>query len=654
MDFVNSDLFAYGAAALVVGLTCLYLLLTKEKPIEASSGADQACRTVEPVIETSAEEAEQVKSIKKKKKSKSKKKKNSVSEAPKFIDSVVRNVPVEDVVCDEEEVEELTQLAFLSGKSKNAKNIVQADKASHKNGKAEDSTKAENSVPFTPQGVDSLLELVSATLVDPSDLQMFIDGLLSLQNGNSWTPAGFKGATVESLRKELDDRNAEFAAQKTVCEATFEKCKEMKTELTNETAKRKAEEAAFEERLFAAKSELSSLSAVLHQTKRDLDEVRHESVNSQRQLEQNVVALQNSRNQAVEAAQCAINEKNAFQQQASRYSAKVGELTSLIDMLETEVNNKETSLGSSQDANRQLQEEVLQLRSMTTTAKMQEDIMNKKLTEMAAEVSRSKAAAETEESAVVLMKDLQSQNRDLENQQKKLKASTADLQTKLVESNCLLESRAREISSLKEEVKELTTKATGTSEVEALTQKLLAEEKAANDMALTLNQEKETLKREVSDLEKQIEELSDNNVLMKDTENEYKSVIERLHGELLSVQEERDSIEKELGEFRSCMNETMQKVKESSESMKSVLAESNSKDEKIAELEKSIEALKEQHAKNLKLASENSNDKSLHESQIQSLKILNQKLLILLREAQKPGKESQRPMPSPLAQAGDM
>ena len=96
--------------------------------------------------------------------------------------------------------------------------------------------------------------------------------------------------------------------------------------------------------------------------------------------------------------------------------------------------------------------------------------------------------------------------------------------------------------------------------------------------------------------------------------------------ELEVVGEERDSIGKELEAIRSAMDNAIHSI----EKFKNIKKESEVKDGKILELQSEVALLKSE----VQSVNENKANESLKESQIKSLKILNQKLLVLLREAQ--------------------
>ena len=187
MNFTPDILIYYGTG-IALGFVGLYVLLSKN-----------AVSKAEPVpmeeIPSLLEEPE-AKPVPKKRKKTSKNRKarkttmSSLQEHQTNVTSNESSEKGEMAIIDDEE--ELKQLAFLSGRSAGKEATRKAAKSSAS--LEPKSTKSSN-VEAQPAalGFDQLLVMVTSTLVDSSSLQMFVDALLTTQNGGAWTSSDFKG-----------------------------------------------------------------------------------------------------------------------------------------------------------------------------------------------------------------------------------------------------------------------------------------------------------------------------------------------------------------------------------------------------------------------------------------------------------------------------
>ena len=337
-----------------------------------------------------------------------------------------------------------------------------------------------------------------------------------------------RGVTVQSLESDLEQRTHELEDQRNLCVATFERCKAMKIELQNEVCMRKSMESGFQEQLFSANSEIGSLSAALNHAKRELDELRNEN-SGKAQLEQNFVALKNNLNKAMETAQCAINEKNALQQQIARFSASIGELTALNDSLNANIKHKESGLARAAESICKLQETVVILKSEIEKGKEKEQSMQMGVDRLKTELKKAKALSETGDSAILLVKGLKEEMKKLNSEKVILQGTVSDMQKKVFEGVSALESRDSVIASLKLNVSELEKQNKfENEELNKLRSRLESETCNAQQLSTSFLQDIKSKTNECEEMKELLSVASSEMKNMKLREEEYQNAVSEL------------------------------------------------------------------------------------------------------------------------------
>ncbi|XP_068684025.1 ribosome-binding protein 1-like isoform X6 [Montipora foliosa] len=435
-----------------------------------------------------------------------------------------------------------------------------------------------------------LFEMVESAQLNSSEIQAMIDVLLNKQGDDAqWKKSTAKGDSVEILKKQLQDKDAQILEERQQSQNVANKLKELRDELQQEKQKQKAQQANATNKITTQTQEIQALQARM-QASHENHAVELQTVQSQMRQLQEVVASSSM------SSMQRLQEENAQLKNASMRAAQLNadkesltaELTKLQQSyrhVKGDLAGKVEQLTQSEANCRSAEEKIRQLTIHQNSVKEAEAVLSKRLAEVNEELNTSQAKNSS------LQNDLNDMTQLLRAEE--AKSSQLSEQVKGLAA-------ADSLNSLTAKLQEATSRV---SELEDTLTGFENQLKASQEVQLQKDKEIQVLQEQLTLSQEQVQ-TSDadqiNSVLTAENGNESEKsgnvqedllkvkedVIAELHGNLLKKDEEIASLKSLLDEQKNKNNDLRQK------NWKAMEALSEAEKTAQAQINKALEAAK--------------------------------------------------------------
>lgn len=241
-----------------------------------------------------------------------------------------------------------------------------------------------------------LFEMVESAQLNSSEIQAMIDVLLNKQGDDAqWKKSTAKGDSVEILKKQLQDKDAQILEERQQSQNVANKLKELRDELQQEKQKQKAQQANATNKITTQAQEIQALQARM-QASHENHAVELQTVQSQMRQLQEVVASSSM------SSMQRLQEENAQLKNASMRAAQLNadkesltaELTKLQQSyrhVKGDLAGKVEQLTQSEANCRSAEEKIRQLTIHQNSVKEAEAVLSKRLAEVNEELNTSQA-----------------------------------------------------------------------------------------------------------------------------------------------------------------------------------------------------------------------------------------------------------------------
>ncbi|XP_068729611.1 ribosome-binding protein 1-like isoform X7 [Montipora capricornis] len=452
-----------------------------------------------------------------------------------------------------------------------------------------------------------LFEMVESAQLNSSEIQAMIDVLLNKQGDDAqWKKSTAKGDSVEILKKQLQDKDAQILEERQQSQNVANKLKELRDELQQEKQKQKAQQANATNKITTQAQEIQALQARM-QASHENHAVELQTVQSQMRQLQEVVASSSM------SSMQRLQEENAQLKNASMRAAQLNadkesltaELTKLQQSyrhVKGDLAGKVEQLTQSEANCRSAEEKIRQLTIHQNSVKEAEAVLSKRLAEVNEELNTSQAKNSS------LQNDLNDMTQLLRAEE--AKSSQLSEQVKGLAA-------ADSLNSLTAKLQEATSRV---SELEDTLTGFENQLKASQEVQLQKDKEIQVLQEQLTLSQEQVQ-TSDadqiNSVLTAENGNESEKsgnvqedllkvkedVIAELHGNLLKKDEE-------IASLKSLLDEQKNKNNAASESIANGQNDTlKEKDETIAKLQADF-CEKKEECKKLETVVENQKQKN--------------------------------------------
>ncbi|XP_068729608.1 uncharacterized protein [Montipora capricornis] len=408
-----------------------------------------------------------------------------------------------------------------------------------------------------------LFEMVESAQLNSSEIQAMIDVLLNKQGDDAqWKKSTAKGDSVEILKKQLQDKDAQILEERQQSQNVANKLKELRDELQQEKQKQKAQQANATNKITTQAQEIQALQARM-QASHENHAVELQTVQSQMRQLQEVVASSSM------SSMQRLQEENAQLKNASMRAAQLNadkesltaELTKLQQSyrhVKGDLAGKVEQLTQSEANCRSAEEKIRQLTIHQNSVKEAEAVLSKRLAEVNEELNTSQAKNSS------LQNDLNDMTQLLRAEE--AKSSQLSEQVKGLAA-------ADSLNSLTAKLQEATSRV---SELEDTLTGFENQLKASQEVQLQKDKEIQVLQEQLTLSQEQVQ-TSDadqiNSVLTAENGNESEKsgnvqedllkvkedVIAELHGNLLKKDEEIASLKSLLDEQKNKNNDLRKK-----------------------------------------------------------------------------------------------
>ncbi|XP_068684026.1 uncharacterized protein [Montipora foliosa] len=507
----------------------------------------------------------------------------------------VEKQPREDV---EEVVSKIESHPILEGEHRKSENLeieVQKLPESSETAPSVKKPKGKSKItkdkgPIQDVNTNRLFEMVESAQLNSSEIQAMIDVLLNKQGDDAqWKKSTAKGDSVEILKKQLQDKDAQILEERQQSQNVANKLKELRDELQQEKQKQKAQQANATNKITTQTQEIQALQARM-QASHENHAVELQTVQSQMRQLQEVVASSSM------SSMQRLQEENAQLKNASMRAAQLNadkesltaELTKLQQSyrhVKGDLAGKVEQLTQSEANCRSAEEKIRQLTIHQNSVKEAEAVLSKRLAEVNEELNTSQAKNSS------LQNDLNDMTQLLRAEE--AKSSQLSEQVKGLAA-------ADSLNSLTAKLQEATSRV---SELEDTLTGFENQLKASQEVQLQKDKEIQVLQEQLTLSQEQVQ-TSDadqiNSVLTAENGNESEKsgnvqedllkvkedVIAELHGNLLKKDEEIASLKSLLDEQKNKNNDLRQK------NWKAMEALSEAEKTAQAQINKALEAAK--------------------------------------------------------------
>ncbi|RMX43838.1 hypothetical protein pdam_00017851 [Pocillopora damicornis] len=405
-----------------------------------------------------------------------------------------------------------------------------------------------------------LMEMVTASNLNSTEIQSLIDVLLNKQGENSqWKKSSSKGDTLELLKKQLQEKETKISEERQQSQNAANKLRELRDELQQEKQKLKNQQTNATSKINAQTKEIQALQARM-QASHDSHALEVQTLQSQLRQLQDVVASSSVGNvQRLQEENAQL--KNASMR-ATQLTADKESLTTELTKLQQTYRHVKGELSTKVDQLSKSEEQVRQLTIHQSSVKEAENVLSKRLAEVNEELHKSQARNTT------LQKDLNSTAQALRAEE----AKTSDLKKRMTDLSAADSNQADALNSL-------------TAKLQEATARVSELEKICSDVEVQLKKSQETQTQK----EKEIQNGKEPNVSAKIQEDALKvkeDVIAELHGNVIKKDEEIASLKSLLDEQKNKNNELRKKNWKAMEAVND--AEKNAQ----AQINKALEAAK--------------------------------------------------------------
>ncbi|CAM4541924.1 ribosome-binding protein 1 isoform X4 [Caretta caretta] len=349
---------------------------------------------------------------------------------------------------------------------KKAEALVTQEEPKH-DGAAKKKAVAKKKSELIPTDADGPLYLSYKTLVSTISSMVFSEGeaqqlieILTDKAGvqDTWHTATQKGDPVTTLKRQLEEREKQLAAEQEDSSAARNKLRELTKELAAEKAKMVAVETKLKEQLLAREQEITAVQARMQASYQD-------HVNETQQLQGKIRTLQEQLENGPSTQLARLQQENsilrdalnqATSQTESKQNAELAKLRQECSKLMKELSEKSETLHQEEQQKKNLEIKAAayekQISQLQTSQKETEATLQKRLDEVSEELRKSQTS----------YKNLLADTEKAKDQQQ----SIAESEAKLLSYEMEVKSKSEELSTLKVKLLE------ASSENEQLTERI--------------------------------------------------------------------------------------------------------------------------------------------------------------------------------------
>lgn len=433
-----------------------------------------------------------------------------------------------------------------------------------------------------------LMEMVTASNLNSTEIQSLIDVLLNKQGENSqWKKSSSKGDTLELLKKQLQEKETQISEERQQSQNAANKLRELRDELQQEKQKLKNQQTNATSKINAQTKEIQALQARM-QASHDSHALEVQTLQSQLHQLQDVMASSSVGNvQRLQEENAQL--KNASMR-ATQLTADKESLTTELTKLQQTYRHVKGELSTKVDQLSKSEEQVRQLTIHQSSVKEAENVLSKRLAEVNEELHKSQARNTT------LQKDLNSTAQALRAEE----AKTSDLKKRMSDLSAADSNQADALNSLTAKLQEATARV---SELEKICSDVEVQLKKSQETQTQKEKEIQVLQEELKLAKESVQTSVANHVnsaapaengrepnvsakIQEDALKVKEDVIAELHGNVIKKDEEIASLKSLLDEQKNKNNELRKKNWKAMEAVND--AEKNAQ----AQINKALEAAK--------------------------------------------------------------
>lgn len=436
-----------------------------------------------------------------------------------------------------------------------------------------------------------LLELVTSSNLNSSEIQAMIDVLLNKQGENSqWKKSTSKGDTVELLKKQLQEKDNQILEERQQSQNAANKLRELRDELQQEKQKQKHQQTNASNKITAQGKEIQALHARI-QASHENHAIELKNMQSQmRQLQEMVTSSSMGNLQRLQEENAQL--KNASMRAAQLTADKESLTTELTKLQQSyrhvkgDLAGKMEQLAQTEANRKSAEEKIRQMSVHQNSAKEAENALSKRLSEVNEELNKCQARNSS------LQQDLSGTKQLLQAEE----AKSAELSERMKG----LTATDSTLNSLTAKLQEATARV---SELENTLNGFENQLKDSQEMQMQKDQKIQALQEELKLAKEQVQTSVANHVnsappaengkepevsskVQEDALKVKEDVIAELHGNVLKKDEEIASLKSLLDEQKNKNNELRQK------NWKAMEALSEAEKSAQAQITKALEAAK--------------------------------------------------------------
>ncbi|CAH3147838.1 unnamed protein product [Porites lobata] len=257
-------------------------------------------------------------------------------------------------------------------------------------------TKDKGSIQAGEVSAKRLMELVTSSNLNSSEIQAMIDVLLNKQGENSqWKKSTSKGDTVELLKKQLQEKDNQILEERQQSQNAANKLRELRDELQQEKQKQKHQQTNASNKITAQGKEIQALHARI-QASHENHAIELKNMQSQmRQLQEMVTSSSMGNLQRLQEENAQL--KNASMRAAQLTADKESLTTELTKLQQSyrhvkgDLAGKMEQLAQTEANRKSAEEKIRQMSVHQNSAKEAENALSKRLSEVNEELNKSQA-----------------------------------------------------------------------------------------------------------------------------------------------------------------------------------------------------------------------------------------------------------------------
>ncbi|XP_022777542.1 myosin-4-like [Stylophora pistillata] len=436
--------------------------------------------------------------------------------------------------------------------------------------------------------VKRLMEMVTVSNLNSTEIQSLIDVLLNKQGENSqWKKSSSKGDTLELLKKQLQEKETQISEERRQSQNAANKLKELRDELQQEKQKNKSQQANATSKITAQTKEIQALQTRM-QASHDSHTLEVQTLQTQLHQLQDVMSSSSVGN--IQRLQEENSQLKNASMRAAQLTADKESLTTELTKLQQTCRHVKGELGTKIDQLSQSEEKVRQLTIHQNSVKEAENVLSKRLAEVNEELQKSQARN------TALQKDLNSTAQGLKAEE----AKTSELNKRLSELSAADSSQADALHSLTAKLQEATARV---SELQKIVADVEDQLKKSQEVKMQKDKEIQVLQGELKLARESVQTSVSNHVssaapaengkepnvsakIQEDALKVKEDVIAELNSNVLKKDEEIASLKSLLDEQKNKNNELRKKNWKAMEAVND--AEKNAQ----AQINKALEAAK--------------------------------------------------------------